>query len=329
MDDRFLHEHRRSPDPAFARSLRSRLANLEDETPARASRLRPWLAAAAALVVGGLAFTVPAVRVAAQSALDLFRVRSFAAVQVDEARMREIGDLQDANPAGALMPFERDGEGRDPGEPVEYPTVQAAAAAADLPGVRTPSTLPAELRLERTMVTGEGESRLVVRAERLERLLDALALSDVHVPSGLDGQRIEVRVPHSVVQHYGNGKRKLVVIEARSPEVSLPPGLDLREMGEIGLRVLGLDAAEARRTAATIDWRSTLLVPMPTNAASFRRVEVGGGRGLLVSLAPSKDESGNRRRGGTVVMWSQWDRVHVVRGDVSEQEVLEVALSLR
>jgi hypothetical protein len=108
----------------------------------------------------------------------------------------------------------------------------------------------------------------------------------VQVPQGLDGQPVTVHKPAIVVQSFTDGKHSFAVLEAMSPEVTLPPGADLRQLGELGLRVLGLDANEARRLAAAIDWRSTLLVPVPTSAGSFRQVTVNGKQALFISKNP-------------------------------------------
>src|SRR5882672_4152545 len=91
MDDRFLTELRRDPDPGFARGLRARLRSIETVEPERrAPRWRTALAGAVALAVCAAAFTLPAVRVAAQQVLDLFRVRDFAVVSIDERRVEQL-----------------------------------------------------------------------------------------------------------------------------------------------------------------------------------------------------------------------------------------------
>ena len=81
MDDKFLHEQRGEPSPGYARSLREHLRGIEaSAAPARGFRLHPAFASALAVALVAAAFTLPAVRVAAQNALDMFRVRSFAAM---------------------------------------------------------------------------------------------------------------------------------------------------------------------------------------------------------------------------------------------------------
>ena len=328
MNDNFLHEQRREPAPGYARALRERLREVEAQAPARGFRLHPAFAMALVVALLSASFTLPAVRVAAQNALDLFRVRSFAAVEIDPARMEQLKQLHDQAEADpSMMVFDKQDVLQEPGEPVDYPSTDLAAAAAGLAGVLKPTSLPSGLKFEKAMVTGQGAARFTVHTDRLQHVLDALAITDVHVPAGLEGQSITVHMPAAVVQAYGNGKRHLTILEATSPEVALPPGADLRQLGELGLRVLGLDPKEARRIAASVDWRSTLLVPVPADAASFNQVDVNGHKGLLVRM--EGDGGNGTRKRGSMVMWTEGERVLAVRSDMGSEDVLEVAQSLR
>ena len=331
MDDRFLHEQREEPAAGYSRALREHLRGLEDAPAGRWAFLRPALASVVAVAAIAVAFTFPAVRVAAQNALDLFRVRSFAGIEVDEARLeqlRKLHDQQERDPA--MLMFDQQVVLKEPGEPVEFPSAELAASSAKLPGLLKPTTLPPGFRFERALVEGEGAVQLTVRTDRLRDVLRALDLTDVQVPFGLDGQSLTVRKPAIVIQRFTDGKRSFGVIEATSPEVTLPPGVDLRQLGELGLRILGLDANEARRVAAGVDWRSTLLVPVPTTAGAFRQVDVNGNQGLLITVNPEQRPDGTRSRSGTLVMWTDGGgRVHAVRGEFGSQDVLEVAQSLR
>ncbi len=330
MDDRFLHDQRREPGPGYGRALRERLRGLDEAPEPRGFRLHPAFATALAAGVVAVAFTFPAVRAAAQNALDLFRVRSFTAVEFDESRMEQLKQLHDQTGKGpAMLVFDKQEVLQEPGPPVDYPSADLAASAAGLPGLRQPASLPGGLKFEKAVATGQGAARLTVNTERLRQVLEALSIRDVQVPQGLDGQSITVHMPASVTQRFVNGKRRLTVMEAMSPEVTLPPGADLRQLGELGLRVLGLDAKEARRMAASIDWRSTLLVPVPASAASFRTVDVNGHKGLLIRANPERPGESGKRDHVTMVMWTEGDRVLAVQGNVSDEEVLVLAHSLR
>jgi len=330
MDDRFLHELRREPDPGFARALRERLRGDEDEAPARGFRLVPALASAAGIALVALAFTVPAVRVAAQNALDLFRVRSFTAVEIDQSRLDQLRALHDkVGDDPSMMVLDQQEVLKEPGKPVDYPSADLAGSAAGLPGLKQPrGPLPSGMRFTKASVTGEGAARLTLHADKLRKLIELLGLTDVQVPAYLDGQKITVHMPPIVSQEYANGTSHMTLVEAHSPEVGLPPGADLKQLGEIGLRILGLDAAEARRVAASIDWKSTLVVPVPTTAESFRQVEVNGQRGLLIRCE-MPDENGKRHRSGAMLMWTEGDRVLAMQSNLPSESILDVAQSLR
>ena len=330
MDDRFLNEQRREPDPGFARALRERLRGAEDEAPARGFRLAPALATAAGIAVVVLLFTVPAVRVAAQNALDLFRVHSFEGIEIDPARLDQLRALHDQiGKDPSMMVLDQQDVIKEPGKPLDYPSADLAGNAAGLPGLKQPrGPLPNGLRFTKAQVQGEGIARLTLHADKLRKVIELLGLTDVQVPGYLDGQKITVHMPPIVSQQFDNGTTHMTLVEAHSPELGLPPGADLKQLGEIGLRILGLDADEARRVAASIDWKSTLVVPVPTSAQSFRQVEVNGQKGLFIRCE-MPDSTGARHRSGAVLLWTEGDRVLGMQSNLPGEDILDLAQSLR
>ena len=321
-DDKFLHSHRRDPAPGFARRLRETLREVED--PAPRPLWRPLVAAAAALAVIVALFAFPAVRAGAQAVLDLFRVRNFVAVSFDPARLEKLRALKQNS---GMLVFDRQQVIQDPGKPVVEPSAAAAGAVAGF-AVQSPSFLPNGLVLDTVAVTGEGRARLGASTARLREILDALDLRDVQVPPNLDTQDLTVHMYPVVAQSYRSEKHHLQLIQSRNPEVSMPAGVDLPRLGEIGLRILGMDAGEAHRLASSIDWRSTLLVPVPTTASSFRQVTVQGNPGLLVTT--TGEEGGTkRRRAGNVLLWTQGDRVLALAGTIGDRDLVQVAESVR
>jgi len=323
MDDRMLHEYRRDPDPRFARELRDRLRR--DERPARGRGVVRILAAACAIAVVAALFAVPSVRVTAQSFLELFRVRRFAAVQFDESRFETIRALGEKP---ALLVFDRMERVTDPGPARYVPSPEAASSEVGF-AVSAPRYLPRELARDSVFVEGEGAMRFAISETKLRTLLQRLDLSDVSVPPGLDGRWIEVHKPPMVLQRFRSPKgRHAVLVEARSPEVSVPTGMDVEGLAEVGLRVLGLDAGDARRIARSTDWRSTLLVPVPMNASTFRQVTVHGQPGLLITTTGERGADGKRGREGAVILWSEGGRVYGIQSDLVGNDLMQMAESV-
>jgi hypothetical protein len=137
-----------------------------------------------------------------------------------------------------------------------------------------------------------------------------------------------VRVPPVVTQSFASGEQRVVVVQARSPEVSFPADVDLSKLAYAALRVLGTPRDEAYNMSVTIDWRSTLIVPVPARAAAYRPVNVAGNQGLLITGLMDDEAPGGVLMGG-VLMWSAGGETFAVAGPVNGAQLLEIAQTLQ
>ncbi|HTO92438.1 MAG TPA: hypothetical protein VMJ70_15005 [Candidatus Sulfotelmatobacter sp.] len=325
MDDRFLSQMRRDPPPELREGLRARLRAQGPATRLSALRPAPVLAVAFAAALVASLFAFPSMRASAQAMLDLFRVRKFAAVRFDGSRMDKLRELDKDH---AFMVFDQKQEIHDPGPPRYVPTPEAASALAGI-AVERPGYLPNGMTLDSVFVTGPGDAKMSVSEEKLRALLDALDLRDVSVPAGLNGKMVEMRHDPIVIQRYKSSRSDAALIQAKSPELSVPAGMDIPRLAEIGLRVLGLDAGEARRIAQDTDWRSTVLVPVPINASTFRQVTVHGQGGLLITTTAETSSDGQHHRPRAVVLWTENERVYAITGNLDGEDALQMAESVR
>src|SRR5437773_451558 len=187
---------------------------------------------------------------------------------------------------------------------------------------------PRGLKLDSVIVAGEMRERVTVDTRPLRELMEAFDVRDLTIPAGLDGQQVSIHVPRVVVQIYRNDRQaRARFLQANSPELSLPAGVDLVRLGEIGLRLLGLERGEANRMARAIDWRSTLLVPVASTATTFQRIRVNGANGVYLETtsarAPGSEDA------GSVVMWSRDDRIYALMGNVDQAALVGMAESVR
>lgn len=322
MDDQFLRDLKKQPTPQFAGRLRATLRALPPSAVARvapAANFRKWFAAAASIAVVGFAFTLPPVQAAAEAFLDFFRVKQFTGVQFDPERLRslESSGLSPEAIFGQVEPLTAEPE------PVSYATAADAGAAAGI-RVRTPAWVPPGYSSAEIMGSSEVAARITLNTAGLQAVLDTLGLADVELPEGLDGQVVTARIPPIVTQRFVNGDRNIHVIQAQSPDVSFPAGVDLSKLAYAALRVLGMSREEAYRMSVTIDWRSTLIVPVPSQAVAYRPINVSGNEGLLVEgLAHDEDHPGG------ALMWSAGGETFAVTGPVSGEELLEIAQTLQ
>jgi len=176
MSDEFLNVLRRDPPAEFARRLKSRLhaldapAATERRAPARAYR---WLATAASVAALAFAFTLPAVRSAAEAFLDYFRVVNFAGVAFDPQRVEQLWSN-----ASVDLPTLISGHvaiSTPPSQPVAYASLDEAGAAA-LMQVRAPTWLPPGFKLTSVEVIAAHELRVTGDTAKLQEVLTALGM---------------------------------------------------------------------------------------------------------------------------------------------------------
>jgi len=271
-----------------------------------------------ALLVG--LFSLAPVRQAAAQFLGIFRVRKFAVIPVDPARVNQLEGLANLLESGMLgQPTFL----RQPGAPQ---AAADAAAASKLAGftVRAPSDVPQGATAGPFTVEVGPAVRLEVDRDMAQAALEAAGVQGVTLPP-FKKATAEVDVPVVVQQEYRTPITFLSVVQAPSPTVTLPPGLDPAQLGEVLLQVLGMPASDAHRLAQTIDWTCTLIVPAPTNVVRFREVEVDGVTGLFLeeSRASSRGPAG-------MVTWQKNGILYAVIGEnIALDALTRMADSLR
>jgi hypothetical protein len=280
-------------------------------------------ALAVVLVVGMLSFA-PAREAMAQF-LGLFRVQQFTVVPIDSmARMESFEDVLESGILGEPEMIREAGE-------EQVVADEAAAEALAGYGVRMPTQMPEGARLEKLGVTRGPHLRLQVDRPTVQAALEMAGLADVALPP-FDTAAVEVDAPafvgaeYAVENPYGDRDARMVLVQGPSPEIVLPPGIDPATMGEIYLRAVGLPAADAAHLAQTIDWTSTVVIPLAGDMASYSEVVADGVPALLFQEVRSSASRGPER----VLLWQRDGVVYsLMAQNVSESGMLQVADSLR
>ena len=292
--DRFLSAHppRDIPAQSFFRRL------LEP-------KWRPvWGAAVACSVIAIFLSFAPA-RSWAQKVLGLLRVEKIALIPVDPAV------IQAENPGGRTARLvgqllsDNVMVTRSPGKPVSASSAVEASQLAGFP-VRLVTARPDPPHLE---VLGERAFQVTLSRDRLQAILEDAGRSDLNLPESVDGATIAVHVPNGVLAKYGNcsaargrfgsgssetgrqgadaGIECVTLMQIPSPAVRVPPNLNLEQLAELGLQLAGMSPEEARTFCRTVDWTSTLVIPLPPAIGSYETTEVDGVQGTVIEL-PSR-----------------------------------------
>jgi len=314
---------RGQPDQEFADRLRARLRQQPRGRTRPARGVLTKLAAGVAVAAGiGFALTIPTVRAKASSFLALFREVSFVAVPVSPGEVERVNGLDLEHLIGDRVQVLEQNASVD---------VTSRAQASQAAGftVVLPTMLPEGAVQSVMSVGGRHVARITADTARLKQVLDALGLSDVKVPEELDGETAMITVSPMVLTGYEQGDRKAAFMQGPMPEVLMPAGVDLAQLGEIGLRVLGMPADEARTFANSVDWRTTFLVPVPPMATRFRQTLVGSNRGIVIE-GPLRDSETKVEKGNwNLLLWSQGGRVYGIRSTMRLSDVMVMANSLQ
>jgi hypothetical protein len=281
-------------------------------------RYRPALVALSAVVVVALLFSIAPVRTAAADFLSLFRIRKFAVIPLDQQQLNRLEQL--ANQAEGQF-----GEPQIVREEGPEQAVEDAAQASSLANytVRVPSRLPAGAGLERFTVQAGPAMHYEIDRAMLETFMQAAGASTAGLPQ-TDKLAFDVDIANFVAQRYRVGAYPLEFVQVPSPQVNLPEGIDPIALAETAFLYLGMPAEDAHRMAASIDWTSTLVVPLPANAARAREVTVDGVIGLLL-----EETSASRGRSNSALVWEKDGILYFMSGLVDERALIDAADSLQ
>jgi len=281
-----------------------------------------------------IALTFPSVRAIATSFLGIFRVESVQVIPVDLENLPQT--------FGSGESFEKfmanEVKVEEFGETREVPSKEDASAAAGIP-VRLPGNIDGESRLS---VEPGGRMTFQVNYELARAVLDDIGQQDIELPEDLDGAPIEVLIQPAVLAMYGECQVEeeikamegmdpdeseapplsqcTTLMQTTSPAISAPPGLNLGQIGEAYLQILGMSPEEAASFAANVDWTTTFVIPIP-KYAEYQEVSVDGVRGTLVE---------HRERGTAwyALLWVKDGLLYVLSGPGNGETALEIASSL-
>lgn len=241
------------------------------------------------LAVVALLVVTPGGRQAAAGFLAQFRAERFTVVTFDPndptAAFADLADLAEIDV--------------DEPEPV---VVDSLDEAADIAGF-TPSpvtTLPEGAQVTHIAASAPTTVRLTFDADHAPDLAP-----------DLDGARLVISVPGSVVVQYTHGQDQLLFVAEAGQLVAEAEGGDLAAIREYVLSRPEVPDDLARQLLAIDDWATTVPIPVPIDAPSWRDTTVAG-RPALVIEDPM----------GSGLLWQGDGRMHAVGGTGADMEQL-------
>jgi hypothetical protein len=141
---------------------------------------------------------------------------------------------------------------------------------------------------------------MTIDREKAQALIDGAGRTDLVLPEAIDGAEISVSIPATVSASFGTCPNPdleggedpydmgemypdcIVLTQMTSPMVSVPEGVDMTQLAQIALEFSGMSSEEAAVFAASVDWATTLVVPIPRDVTTHSEVSVDGVTGVLI-----------------------------------------------
>lgn len=293
-----------------------------------------WVAVGAIAILA-VAMLFPQVRAIGSSFLGLFRVEQFTILQFDPEELEErLGSSSNFEYLLAEdVVIEEFGEAQAAADAVE---------ASNLAGFTV--RLPAAARGDELLKVQPGAKiSMQVDLPKMQALLNEIGGTDLQLPSALDGAEVSMELPVAVVAAFGNCEVSpemireagvdpdgpipdlsecITLTQFPSPEISAPPGLDIAGIGEVFLQLLGMTPEEAAQFSQSVDWTTTLVIPIPRYGTEYQDVFVDGVEGTLI-MQSQRSEFPHY-----LLVWIKEGVVYGLTGPGTADSALEIADSL-
>lgn len=169
---------------------------------------------------------------------------------------------------------------------------------------------------------------ITLDTEKVNQLLKSLGGSKF-LPQELNGRTFTLKTPAAVSAEYAaanDQSKRILIVQGRSPELTVPAGADMAAIRETLLAVPALPENLRRQLAAVSDWQHTILIP--NIEGSSAEVTVNGARGVYIT--PPRPDGGPDGTGMAGLSWQANGVVYFVGGPgLSRQDALTLAGKLK
>lgn len=283
-------------------------------------RYQPAFVALIVVAIAAVLLSFAPVRAIAGNLLRSFRVQEVKVIPVDVAHLENMENNEELN--GLLDQLDPGAEVvSGGGDPQEVDSLEEAAKMVDFT-VAEIDKLPDDVgELNEVLVHEKTVYNLNLDKDLLESIFEAAEI-EISLPDSLNETPIVVTRPAGIGQQWVSDENPtLHFAQLGSPEIDYPDDLNLNELGVAALQFLGKSKEEAEELGATIDWPSTLLLPVPGDAdVTTSEVSINGAKGVLFTESDSGDAS---------AMWQKNGVTYLLGGNYSADQISEIARSVK
>lgn len=305
------------------------------------SMFKRWIGSRMVQTVGvavlalAVIIAVPATRALADQLLNLFRIQQVTVLPVDVTGLESLNGNSALGKQISQLVSDSVTVLQSPGSPLP---VGSAAEASQKAGFTV--RLPTDATFSRLSVRNSAAFDFTIDRAKAQALLQEAGRPDLVLPTDIDGAVVSVNIPGSVRADYGtcpdpsasdnpqvgtpgrNYPDCVILFEIPSPTVDAPANVDVAQLAQIGLEFTGMTSEQAAAFTSSVDWTSTLVVPIPKNAATYQQLTVDGVTGTLIQR-PADDAP------QYVLLWVKNGIVYSIGGlGANSQQAIDIANSL-
>jgi hypothetical protein len=129
-----------------------------------------------------------------------------------------------------------------------------------------------------------------------------------------------------VVQLWGEEGDAVILTQMPGPSVTFPESVDEQAVANAMLQLAGFSAADAEHLSQSIDWRTTLVMPIPTDQISYEPVTINGNEGFLME---GEAPTGGSNEPYIGVMWQMDGMVYYLAGSQDGGTLVDIAQTLQ
>lgn len=293
------------------------------------------ISAACAVLAVTVCVTVQPVRAAISNALMIFRVENVKGFNISINDIQQIKNKLANNEAEIDM--NKLGKVKTTGGEHKKLSVPELSALKDL-NVSLPKLLsgitPEVSTIEPVTV------EFTLNTDSVNKALKSLGATKP-IPASVDGKAFRVDFSRQVTLSYvTEGKNNLYITASKSPEIKVPQDVDVDALYNSLVDLPVLPENMQRQLKSIKDWKSTLYIPVVEKET--REVDINGSKGFLSSdtgtqvnmvvdgksTAHPASNSGTRQT-YTSLIWYSNGIVTVMNGNLSSEEILNIAKSMK
>lgn len=299
--------------------------------------LRKWFAFPVArigvitILVLVLLMAFPTTRALAGDLLNLFRVQQVVILPIDSIGIENMNSNKAFGSQLSQLISSSTIVTDEPDEPVLVTNAKEASAIAGFT-VRLPKGKPTLY----ISVTDSAAFTMMINRTKAQNLLDGAGRSDLILAEDIDGAEISINIPSSVRTAYGTCPEPsnagntgnsypdcIIFSQLPSPVVNVPENLDITQLAQIGLELSGMNLEEAKTFTSSVDWTTTLVIPIPLSSSTYEDVIADGIIGKLIKQGTDNGLS------EYVLLWVKGGIVYFINGSGTDiSQALEISNTL-